>query len=96
MYKNQRKYSIKINRQAIALTLYCPHLINMQQLKKSKLEYHLTNIKTDIIRIKNKLKALSLSHKIEKSGLLLSPYSPIKVIQNAIPLPTKFVQLNVS
>lgn len=78
MYKNQRKYSIKINRQAIALNIYCPQLINMQYLKKSKLEYHLANIKTDIIGIKTKFKVLSLSYKIEKSSILISPYSPIK------------------
>ena len=78
MYKNQRKNSIKINRQEIVLNLYCLHLINIQHLKKLKLEYRLTNIKTDIRRIKTKPKVLRLSHKIEKSSILLSPYSPIK------------------
>lgn len=78
MSKNQRKYSIKINRQAIALNLYCPHLINIQHLKKSKLEYHLTNTKTDIKEIKTKLRVLCLYHKIEKLTLLLSQYSLIK------------------
>ncbi len=45
MYKNQRKYSIKINWQEIALNFYCSHLINMQHLEKLKLKYHLTNRK---------------------------------------------------
>ena len=43
--KSNRKYIIKINRQAIALNHYCPHLINMQHLEKLKLKYHLTNRK---------------------------------------------------
>jgi hypothetical protein len=78
MYKNQRKYNIKINWQAIALSLYCPHLSNMQYLEKLKIEYHLTNTKTDIKEIKTKLRVLYLYYKIEKLTLLLSLYSSIK------------------
>ncbi len=79
MYKNQRKYIIKINRQAIALNHYCPHLINMQQLEKLKLEYRLTNIKTNIKRSKTNPKELTLSHKIEQLNVILSPYSLTKI-----------------
>jgi hypothetical protein len=78
MYKNQRKYNIKINWQAIAPSLYCPHLSNMKYLEKLKLEYHLTNTKTDIKEIKTKLRVLCLYHKIEKLTLLLSLYPSIK------------------
>jgi hypothetical protein len=78
MYKKPRKYYIQIQRQAIALNIYCPHLINMQQLEKLKLEYQLTNIKTDIIGSKTNPKELSLSHKIEQSNVILSPYSLTK------------------
>lgn len=78
MYKNQRKYNIKINWQAIAPSLYCPHLSNMKYLEKLKLEYHLTNIKTAIKEIKTKLRVLCLYHKIEKSSIVLSLYSSIK------------------
>lgn len=78
MYKNQRKYYIQIQGQAIAPSLYCPHLRNMKYLEKLKLEYHLTNIKTAIKEIKTKLRVLCLYHKIEKLTLLLSLYSSIK------------------
>jgi hypothetical protein len=78
MYKVPRKYYIQINRQAIVLNLYCPHLNNMQHLEKLKLEYHLTKIKTNIIRSKTNPKELSLSHKIEQSNVILSPYSLTK------------------
>lgn len=78
MYKNPRKYYIQIKWQAIALNHYCPHLINMQQLEKLKLEYRLTNIKTNIKRSKTNPKELTLSHKIEQSNVILSPYSLTK------------------
>lgn len=76
--KKPRKYYIQIQWQAIVLNLYCPHLINMQQLEKLKLEYRLTNIKTNIKRSKTNPKELSLSHKIEQSNVILSPYSLTK------------------
>ncbi len=76
--KKPRKYYIQNQWQAIALKFYCPHLINMQQLEKLKLEYRLTNIKTNIKRSKTNPKELSLSHKKEQSNVILSPYSLTK------------------
>lgn len=75
MYKKTTKYYNQIQGQAIALNLYCPHLINMKQLEKLKLENRLTNIKTNIKRSKTNPKELSLSHKIEQSNVMQSPYS---------------------
>jgi hypothetical protein len=72
--KKPRKYNIQIQWQAIALKLYCPHLINMQQLEKLKLEYRLTNIKTNIKRSKTNPKVLCLSNKIKKSSVFLCLY----------------------
>ena len=78
MYKNQRKYSIKIQWQAIALNIYCPYLINRQHLEKLKLEYYLINLKTAIISIKPSSKVLSLSNIRVPSTLRPCLYSPTK------------------
>jgi hypothetical protein len=74
MYKDQRKNCMQIKWQDIALNLYCPKSDKIHPLQNLKITYHLTNIKTNII----KLKMLNLSNKIEKSSLVLNPDSTIK------------------
>jgi len=74
MYKNQSKYCMQIKWKDIALNLYCLQSDKIHQLQNLKLTYHMTNKKTNIKRPK----VLSLSNKIEKSSLFLSPYSITK------------------